>query len=104
MTVQETGREPSGYDDLVQMHRDLRDRHEELVRQMGDEIAPFPSAGIDGFLSHFIMSIEFLKGEAAGKTVSLVLPPAAQTVARSDPFRYSGPDHRVVTGGPVLFA
>jgi hypothetical protein len=91
---QPTGAQSGGssvaQDELLQRFEDLQERHEELVRQMGDELSPFPEAGIDGFLSHFIMSIEFLKGAAEGKTVSLVLPPAAQSVARSSPFRYTG--------------
>jgi hypothetical protein len=92
---------PDGYDDLLQMHQELRSRHEELIQQMGDEISPFPGAGVDGFLSHFVMSIEFLKGDAAGTVVSLVLPPAAQTVARSEPFDYAGPEADHVVEVPI---
>lgn len=78
------------YTSLEERCSELERRHMELVRQMGDEIAPFPQAGIDGFLSHFIMTVEFLEGDAAGDVVSFTMPPAAQTVARSDPFVYRG--------------
>jgi hypothetical protein len=102
MTTQLTDQDrPRDYDELLRMHQDLRSRHDELINQMGDEISPFPPAGVDGFLSHFIMSIEFLKGDAAGTVVSLVLPPAAQTVARSEPFVYQGPQAGHVVDAPV---
>jgi hypothetical protein len=95
--AQVTQRDPRfAYDDVMRMYQDLQERHDELVMQMGDELSPFPGADIDGFLSHFVMSIEFLKGDAAGTTVSLVLPPATQTVARSDPFRYTNGDNKTV--------
>jgi len=66
----------------------LTDRHDELVAQMGDQIAPFPGAGIDGFLSHFIMTLQFLRGDLAGRSLSITMPPATQTVTRSAPFIY----------------
>lgn len=102
MTQQLAGQDqPRNYDDLLRMHQDLRGRHETLIQQMGDEISPFPPSGVDGFLSHFIMSIEFLKGDAAGTVVSLVLPPATQTVARSEPFLYEGPEAGHEVAAPV---
>lgn len=76
--------------DLAKAYTALKSEHEELVAMMGDEIGPCPDAGIDAFLSHFIMCIEFLEGAAAGEVVTLTMPPALQTVARSDPFVYRG--------------
>jgi hypothetical protein len=58
---------------------------------MGDQIGPFPHAGIDGFLSHFIIMIRFRTGPMAGRTVSFTSPPAVQAVSRSEPFTYQGP-------------
>lgn len=52
----------------------------------------FPKAGTDKFLSHFIIAIRFLKGNLAGQLITLSLPAAAQTVARSEPFIYRGPN------------
>lgn len=69
-------------------YQSLREDHDELLAQMGDEIAAFPGPGVDGFLSHFIISLEILQGDAAGQTVTFTMPPAVQTVARSAPFRY----------------
>lgn len=54
------------------------------------EAAAFPSAGIDGFLSHFVFTIQFNKGERKGEIFSYTWPAAIQTVARSDPFVYQG--------------
>ena len=84
-------------DALTKKHEQLLAKHEEFIRQMGNQIAPFPPAGVDGFLSHFIIQIQFLKGEMAGKVIALTMPPATQTVSRSDPFIYRGPEasHRV---------
>lgn len=47
---------------------------------------PFPQAGVDVFLSHFIISLKI-----AGRPglVHLTLPSAVQTVARSRPFVYA---------------
>jgi hypothetical protein len=56
---------------------------------------PFPPAGIDGFLSHFIFSIRFEGGPLKGRPVHLTLPNAVQTVARSHPFIYRGPPQQV---------
>src|SRR5947209_378749 len=58
---------------------------------MGDQIGPFPHAGVDGFLSHFIIMIRFRAGPMAGRTVSFTSPPAVQAVSRSEPFIYQGP-------------
>ncbi|HLY22009.1 MAG TPA: hypothetical protein VKT83_06030 [bacterium] len=62
----------------------------EMVNKMGDHFDPFPPEGIDGFLSHFIIMIEFLTGSMAGKMVTLDMPTAVQTVSRSAPFVYKG--------------
>jgi hypothetical protein len=62
----------------------------ELRDQMGDQIGPFPDAGVDGFLSHFVMMIEFLQGEQNGRIATFTMPAAVQTVARSRPFIYKG--------------
>lgn len=59
------------------------------------EQTPFPGADIDGFLSHFIFSVRFDEGPLKGKPIHLTLPVAIQTVARSQPFIYRGPSHRV---------
>src|SRR5690242_10815669 len=61
----------------------------ELRACMGD-ISPFPNAGIDCFLSHFVFAIEFLEGEKAGHFICVNMPVAIQTVARSNPFTYQG--------------
>jgi len=66
-------------------------KHDELVAQMGDQFKPFPSAGVDGFLSHFIISLRFRQGPMSGQIISLNMPPALQTVSRSAPFMYRGP-------------
>lgn len=59
--------------------------------------APFPPAGIDGFLSYFVITVGINKGERAGQVFSYTWPAAIQTVVRSDPFIYEGPaaKHRV---------
>lgn len=69
----------------------LTERQDELVAQMGDQIKPFPKAGVDGFFSHFIISLRFSQGPLSGQLLSLAMPPAIQTVSRSDPFLYRGP-------------
>jgi hypothetical protein len=63
----------------------------EMIDKMGDHFAIMPGEGVDGFLSHFIIMIEFLKGPWANQIVSLEMPTAVQTVSRSAPFIYSGP-------------
>lgn len=50
--------------------------------------APFPRAGIDGFLSHFVFTIRMNKGPRAGELFTYTWPVAIQTVVRSDPFIY----------------
>ncbi len=52
------------------------------------ERKPFPRAGIDGFLSHFVFTIRLNRGEQAGELFSYTWPVAVQTVARTDPFIY----------------
>jgi hypothetical protein len=70
---------------------------DEMVNKMGDHFAPFPKEGIDGFLSHFIIMIEFQKGPMAGRILSLEMPTAVQTVSRSAPFIYGGASGHSVT-------
>ncbi|MFI6094795.1 hypothetical protein ACIA8G_04535 [Lentzea sp. NPDC051213] len=57
----------------------------------------FPPAGIDGFLSHFVFTVRVNKGDLAGQVFSYTWPAAVQTVVRSEPFIYEGPEanHRV---------
>jgi hypothetical protein len=62
----------------------------ELVNRLGDDIAKFPAAGIDAFMSHFIITMQFLKGPQKGQVHSFTMPAAIQTVSRSDPFIYQG--------------
>lgn len=78
-------------------NNNLPERFDELVRQMGDHIGPFPPGGIDGFLSHFVIAMQFLRGPMAGRAITLKMPPASQTVSRSSPFIYQGAaaNHRV---------
>lgn len=54
------------------------------------KIADFPGAGIDGFLSHFVFTIQINKGQNSGRLFSYTWPVAIQTVARSNPFIYKG--------------
>jgi hypothetical protein len=63
---------------------------DELRAQMGDHIGPFPPAGVDGFLSHFIITVQFTGGEREDEVLSWTMPTAIQTVSRSDPFIYQG--------------
>lgn len=60
----------------------------ELKAQMGDHIGPFPPAGVDGFLSHFLITVQFTSGDQEGNVMSWTMPTAIQTVSRSDPFIY----------------
>jgi hypothetical protein len=78
-----TGNAPSG---------STTDAITDLHNMMGEQIGPFPHAGIDGFLSHFVIMIRFRSGPAAGQTVTLTSPPAVQVVTRSEPFIYRGAD------------
>jgi hypothetical protein len=50
--------------------------------------ASFPPAGIDSFLSHFVFTIRFEKGDRRGQLFSYTWPVAIQSVARSAPFIY----------------
>lgn len=74
----------------------LRQDHQELVAQMGDEIGPFPDAKVGGYMSHFRFTMRFDVPPLRGKALSVVSPPAAQSVAWSAPFVYEGPgaNHR----------
>ena len=74
---------------LDQRVAQLEARLDELVAQAGDQIGPFPPAGTDGFLSHFVFTIQFSQGPLKDKAVTLQMPSAIQTVSRSDPFIYS---------------
>lgn len=71
---------------------DVETKHQTLVDQMGDGIQAFQSAKMGGYMSHFLITMEFLIGSAKGKVVSIVSPLAAQTVSWSDPFVYQGPE------------
>lgn len=75
----------------------LEESHHELVRQMGDEIGPFPRAKVGGYLSHFRIVIELDIPGMDDPVVSIVSPLAAQSVAWCDPFIYEGAEanHRV---------
>jgi hypothetical protein len=81
--------------------QELEERHQETVAQMGDTVGPFPGEGVDGFYSHFILSLQFLVGDFKGRTLALTMPPAAQTVSRSSPFVYKkGSNMKVATPIP----
>jgi hypothetical protein len=69
---------------------DLETGLNEMVAKMGDQFDGFPEGGVDGFLSHFIIMLEFLKGPMAGRTLTVEMPTAVQTVSRSQPFVYRG--------------
>jgi hypothetical protein len=71
----------------------LRGDVDDIFRMMGHETNPFPKKGIDGFLSHFIITVQMLQGEIAGQVFTLNMPSAMQTVSRSEPFIYKGSSH-----------
>lgn len=54
----------------------------------------FPRAGVDVFLSHFVITLRLDAGDRAGELVTLTLPSALQTVARSEPFVYDPAERR----------
>ncbi len=58
-----------------------------------DETA-FPRAGVDIFLSHFVITLRLDAGDRAGELITLTLPSALQTVARSEPFHYDPAERR----------
>ena len=70
--------------------QDVREELAELRSYFADDITPFPPSGIDSFLSHFVIAVQFLQGDRSGQVVPFVLEPAVQTVARSKPFIYGG--------------
>ena len=74
----------------------LREAIESVVGGRQEEKA-FPPAGIDGFLSHFVFTLRINKGDFEDEILSYSWPAAIQTVVRSDPFIYEGPEaeHRV---------
>jgi hypothetical protein len=88
---------PAPVHSLVSLQR----QHEELVSQMGDEISPFPGAKMGGYLSHFRITMRFDADPLRGKIVSVVSPPAAQSVAWSAPFVYEGPGANHTVAVPV---
>lgn len=55
--------------------------------------SPFPSAGVDSFLSHFVFSLQL--GAPKSNPINVTLPVAVQTVARSQPFVYRGAGQEV---------
>jgi hypothetical protein len=69
----------------------LQESHDDVVNKMGDDFAPLPKAFLGGYSSHFRITLEFpnLHNTDEGGVVSIVSPPALQTVAWSDPFIYS---------------
>jgi hypothetical protein len=72
-----------------------------LRAYIGDDVAPFPPSGIDSFLSHFVIAVQFLQGERSGQVVPFILEPAVQTVARSHPFVYGGAAARHEVSVPI---
>jgi len=78
--------------ELSEIVKQLRIDVDDIFSMMGHETKPFPAKGMDGFLSHFIITVEMLQGEAAGTVFTLNMPSAMQTVTRSEPFIYKGPD------------
>ena len=72
----------------------LAEMLEELKDQVGG-ISPYPNAGIDGFLSHFIIMVEFTAGDMKGRYATITMPVAVQTVSRSSPFIYKGTDAKL---------
>lgn len=57
-------------------------------QQMGEQVKPFYPANMGGYMSHFMMTMEFKAPLFNGKVISLVSPMAAQTVSWSEPFIY----------------
>jgi hypothetical protein len=71
----------------------------DLIEMMGDDIKPFPSSRIGGYMSHFRIVIELLTEPS--RIVSIVSPLAAQAVSWSDPFVYEGPQARHAVDMPL---
>lgn len=72
--------------------------HEDMRERMEEDFKPFPKAFLGAYMSHFRITLEFnaLASLEGGGVVSVVSPPAAQTVAWSDPFIYkTGVEHEV---------
>jgi hypothetical protein len=90
INISETSDQPQTVRTTDQHHEELRAEVAELRSYVADDIAPFPASGIDSFLSHFVIAVQFLQGERSGQVVPFVLEPAVQTVARSNPFIYGG--------------
>lgn len=57
-------------------------------QQLGEQMKPFYPANMGGYMSHFMMTLEFREPLFDGKVISLVSPMAAQTVSWSEPFIY----------------
>jgi len=70
------------------------ERHE-----LGGSATPFPDAGIDAFLSHFVFTIQL--GAPKSHPIHVTLPVALQTVARSKPFIYRGAGEAVTIPLPT---
>jgi hypothetical protein len=90
INISETSDQPKIAQSAAEHHEDLRAEVAELRSYIADDIAPFPPSGIDSFLSHFVIAVQFLQGDRSGQVVPFVLEPAVQTVARSQPFIYGG--------------
>lgn len=67
---------------------DLSRQVDEMRAQMGDQVGPFPEPMIGAYLSHFIIAFEFLAGDKKGQILSVVSPPASQSVSWSKAFTY----------------
>lgn len=80
---------------------DLGSKHDKLVAQMGDEIAPFPPSRIGGYMSHFRIVLELGIPGADSRVLSIVSPLAAQSVSWSDAFTYEGPEARHAIRIPI---
>jgi hypothetical protein len=89
INISETSDQPN-IRPAVEHYADLKAEVAELRSFIGDDVAPFPPSGIDSFLSHFVIAVQFLQGDRSGQVVPFVLEPAVQTVSRSQPFIYGG--------------
>lgn len=79
-----------GFLNITQDSGTEKDRDVYSFGEAERKIADFPVAGIDGFLSHFVLTLQFHEGEKRGQLIHLTLPSAVQTVVRSHPFVYRG--------------
>lgn len=81
---------PAPSDDLNARFADLTKRLDAMGGASADQHGPFPDPMIGGYLSHFIMAIEFLQGDHKGKILPVLSPPATQTVSWGPKFIYQG--------------